>query len=73
MQALVQINRVRYLFKQQILIKIIHFLVFSKLYYCSSVWASTLGTNIEKLQCVQNFAARIVYQERKSLTISLPF
>jgi hypothetical protein len=35
-------------------------LVFRKLYYCSSVWESTSQTNIGKLQCVQNFAARIV-------------
>jgi hypothetical protein len=40
-------------------------LVFSKLYYCSSVWASTSETNIGKLQCVQNFAARIVTGTKK--------
>jgi hypothetical protein len=66
MRALVQINRVRHLFnKREILIKIINCLVFSKLYYCSSVWASTSETNIGKLQCVQNFAARIVTGTKK--------
>ena len=38
MRALVQINRVRHLFKREILIQIINCLVFSKLYYCSTVW-----------------------------------
>ncbi len=67
MRALMQINRVPHLFKREILIKIINCLVFSKckLYYCSSVWASTSETNIGKLQCVQNFAARIVTGTKK--------
>ena len=65
MRALVQINRVRHLFKREILIKIINCLVFSKLYYCSSVWISTSETNIGKLQCVQNFAAMIVTGTKK--------
>ena len=38
-------------------IVIINALVFSKLYYCSSVWANTSKKNIAKLQTVQNFAA----------------
>ena len=33
---------------------------FSKLFYCSSVWESTVKWNIHKLQLVQNSAARIV-------------
>ena len=44
---------------------IINALVFSKLYYCSSVWANTSKKNIAKLQTVQNFAARIVTGTRK--------
>ena len=39
--------------------------VFSKLYYCSSVWSNTSSSNIRKLQGVQNFAARIVSGTRK--------
>ena len=39
--------------------------MFSKLYYCSSVWSNTYASNICKLQGVQNFAARIVSGTRK--------
>ena len=39
--------------------------VFSKLYYCSSVWSITSASNIRKLQGVQNFAARIASGTRK--------
>ena len=38
---------------------IINALAFSKLYYCSNVWANTSKSNISKLQGIQNFAARI--------------
>ena len=34
--------------------------VFSKLYYCSTVWSNTVTHNINKLQLVQNFATRVV-------------
>ena len=60
MKALLQINRVRHQFGSEILAKIINSLVFSKLYYCSSVWASTSATNVRKIQRVQNFAARVI-------------
>ena len=40
-------------------------LVFSKMFYCSSVWSNTSVTNINKLQAIQNFAARIVTGSRK--------
>ena len=40
-------------------------LVFSKLFYCSNVWANTSKCNINKLQTVQNFACRIVSSVRK--------
>jgi hypothetical protein len=43
--------------------------VFSKLFYCSSVWSTTSEGNIKKLlkklQSVQNFAARIIGGLRK--------
>ena len=48
---------------------IISSLVFSKLYYCSNVWSGTtkknIEKNIEKLQKVQNFAARIITGTQK--------
>ena len=40
-------------------------LVFSKLFYCSSVWSNTSKMNIDRLQEVQNFAARLVTDTRK--------
>ena len=63
--SLCQINRVKYLFDRRTLITIINSLVFSKLLYCSSVWANTTKKNIELLQTVQNFAARVVSGTRK--------
>ena len=65
MSALGQISRVKHVFQKDILITIINSLVFSKLYYCSSVWSNTSASNIRKLQGVQNFAARIVSGTRK--------
>ena len=44
---------------------LINSIVFSKLYYCSTVWSNTSATNLKKLQWVQNFAARIVLGLRK--------
>ena len=42
-----------------------YMLVFSKLFYCSSVWSTTSAGNIARLQHVQNFAARIISGTRK--------
>ena len=33
---------------------------FSKIYYCSNLWANIANKNVRKLQAVQNFACRIV-------------
>ena len=44
---------------------IINSLVFSKLFYCSTVWSNTCESNLYKLQLVQNFSARIVLGLRK--------
>ena len=65
MSALGQISRVKHVFRKDILVTIIYSLVFSKLYYCSSVWSNTSASNIRKLQGVQNFTARIVSGTRK--------
>jgi len=62
--SLCQINRVKYLFDRRTLITKINSLVFSKLLYCSSVWARE-NEKHELLQTVQNLAARIVSGTRK--------
>ena len=49
----------------QTLITIINALVFSRLFYCSTVWSNTSQTNLSKLQADQNFACRIVSGKRK--------
>ena len=65
MKKLHQINRIKHLFTPLILEMIIQSCVFSKLFYCSTVWSATSYENISKLQSVQNFAARIVTGTRK--------
>lgn len=65
MSASGQISRVKHAFRKEVLTTIINSLVFSKLYYCSTVWANTTQTNIKKLQGIQNFSARIVCNIRK--------
>ena len=62
---LCQINRVKHILDEHTLIQIINALIFSRMYYCSSVWSNTAKKNINKLQSVQNFAARIVSGLRK--------
>ena len=67
MNKLNQINRIKHLIDKETLLSIINFssFVFSRLFYCSSVWSNTSATNIYKLQLVQNFAARIILGLRK--------
>ena len=48
------------LFDRSTLTTIINSLVFSKLFYCSSMWASTTKKNIARFQKTQNFTAQIV-------------
>ena len=54
-----QIN-IKHLFDSRTSENFITSLVFSKLYFCSPVWANTSKTNVRKLQKIQNFAARIL-------------
>ena len=54
-----QINRVKHCLDKNTLLTVIHALVFSKMYYCSNVWANTTNKNVRKLHAVQNFAYRI--------------
>ena len=62
---LCQINRVRHLFSREVLHTILNSLVLSKLFSCSTVWAGISKNNLQKLQLMQNFAARILTNTRK--------
>ena len=46
---LAQINRVKHCLDKNTLLTVIHALVFSKMYYCSNVWANTTNKNVRKL------------------------
>ena len=48
-----------------LLVTVINSLVFSKLNYRSEVWSNTTDQNVQKLQGIQNFAARIISGTRK--------
>ena len=65
LSSLCQISRVRHLFSKEALCIMINSLVFSKLFYCSTVWSGTYKQNIHKLQLMHNFAARILTDTRK--------
>ena len=56
---------IKHLLDSRTLENVITFLVFNKLYFCSTVWANTSKTNVRKLQRIQNFAARILTGTRK--------
>ena len=65
MARLGQINRVKHAFDRSTLSIIINALVFSKLFYCCNVWSNTIEYNLNRIQAVQNFAARIMSNTRK--------
>ena len=65
LSKLMQINRVRQSFDQTTLLKIMSALVFSKMFYFSTVWSNTTNKNITKLQLLQNFACKIVTGTKK--------
>ena len=65
MSSLGQINRVKHAPDRRTLLIVMNTLVFSKLFYCSNVWANCSKLNIDKLQSVKNFARRIVSGIRK--------
>ena len=60
LSKLAQISRAKHAINSDLLVIIINALDFSKLYFCSSVWSNTSASNMQKLQLVQNFAARII-------------
>ena len=62
---LVHINRIKHLLERQTLLLLMKRFVFSKLFYCSTVWANTSKTNIHIFLLVQNFAARIILRLEK--------
>ena len=65
MSRLGQINRVKHIFDKHALNIIINALLFSKLFYCSSVWSNNTQANLDKLQAVQNLAGRILCDAKK--------
>ena len=65
MHRLIRINKNKHLLDRKTLLLLINAFVFSKLFYCSTVWSNTSKTNLKKLQLVQNFAGRIVLGLRK--------
>ena len=65
MNQLVQIGRIKHLLDRKTLLLLINSFIFSKLFYCSSVWGNTSKRNLHKLQLVQNFAARVVLGLKK--------
>ena len=65
MGSLCQLNRVKRVLDQKILIIVINALVFSRMYSCSCVWTNTSKKNIAKLQNVQKFPSRIVTDTKK--------
>ena len=60
MNQLVQIARIKHLSDKKTLLLLINSFVFSKHFYCSSVWGNTSKRNLHKLQLIQNFAATVV-------------
>ena len=65
MFKLTRVNRIKHLIDKKKLIYLINALVFSKLFYCSTIWSSMSEKNVKKLQLVQNYACRIVAGLRK--------
>ena len=65
MYRLMGINRIKHLLDRKMLLLLINTFVFSKLFYCSTMWSNTSRTNVKRLQLAQNFAGRIVLGLRK--------
>ena len=64
MNQLVQISRIKHLLDKKTLLVLIKSFVFSKLFYCSSVWGNTSKRDSHKLQLVQIFAAGVAISLR---------
>ena len=59
LHELVQINTIKHFLDKETILLLVSSFVFSKLFYCSTVLSNTSKHNINKLQLVQNFAARV--------------
>ena len=55
----------KHLLDTKTLLLLINSFIFSKLFYCSTVWSNTTKANKQKLQLVQNYAGRLVLGLRK--------
>ena len=66
MHKVIEINRIKHLLDKKTFLLLMDYFIFSKLFYCSTVWSNTSKSNIEKLQLVQNFAARVLYWEKSA-------
>ena len=65
-KKLCTLSRIRHILDTSAMSIVINSLVFSKLFYCSSVWSGTCKGNVNnKPQLIQNFAARILSSKRK--------
>ena len=53
------------LLRNTTLLLLINAFVFSKLFYCLTVWSNTSKASVKRLQLVQNFAGRIVLGLKK--------
>ena len=65
LSMLCQISRVRHLFTKPVLSTILNSLIFSRLFYSSTVWAGTSKQNLQKLQLVQNLPAGVLTDTKK--------
>lgn len=61
----IQINRIKHLLDKKTLLLFMDSFIFSKSFYCLTGLSKTSKSNIEKLQLLQNFAARIVLWLRR--------
>ena len=60
-----RINRIKHLRDRKTVIFLINAFVFSKLFYCSTVWSNASKQNLNKLLSVKNFACRVISGVRK--------
>ena len=64
MHKLCMINGIHHLFDKSTLLTFINALVFSNIFYCSSVWSGTSKGKVNKL-LIQNFTTKMVLGKRK--------
>ena len=57
------------MFSKDVLYIILNSLVFSKLFYCSTIWSGNTKENIHKLQLMENVAGRILTNTKSLITL----